>query len=491
MLSPDAESSESEAVTSKPQICAVVTGRTMDEMRAARDAVTGAGLVELRLDFADRPDAAAALQGRTLPVVVTCRAKWEGGHFEGSEEERRRVLESALDLGAEFVDVEAAAGFSSALIEKTRGRRIVISAHKFDAPPGDVSERFASLRSSGAEISKLAVQVESLEQMSALFDVADAAGPACDRILIAMGNAGMTSRVFPARLGSRWTYAGDGVAPGQLTIERLHREFHFDRIASDATLYAVVGKPIVHSRSPMMHNAGFAATGANAVYVPLEARDAEDFVRFARRSGLAGASITTPFKVELMPYVDEIDPLARRVGAVNTLVVRNGRWIGANTDVEGFLAPLEARMTLPGIKAVVLGSGGAARAVAVALLDRGASVTICARRREAAGAIVKDVGGRVGEWPLREARWDLLVNATTAGSLVNAGDPAEGAPLSGKIVYDLVYLPAETELLRRARKEGCETIGGMDMLIAQAERQFELWTGQRPPEGLFRSVSSR
>ena len=463
----------------------------MDEIRAGRDAVTGAGLVELRLDFADRPDAAAALQGRTLPVVVTCRARWEGGNFEGSEEERRRVLEQAIDLGAEFVDVEAAASFAPALIDKTRGRGIVISEHKFDAPPGDVRVRFDALRGTGAEIAKLAVQVESLEEMSALFDVADAAGPASDRILIAMGNAGLMSRVFPARLGSRWTYAGNGVAPGQLTVERLQREFHFDRIAPDAALYAVVGRPIVHSRSPIMHNAGFAATGANAVYVPLEARDADDFVRFARRSGLAGASITTPFKVELMPYMDEIDPLARRVGAVNTLVVRNGRWIGANTDVEGFLAPLATRMTLPGARAVVLGSGGAARAVAVALLDRGADVTLCARRRDAAQAIVNDVGGRVGEWPLRESQWDLLVNATTSGSKANPGDPARGASLTGKIVYDLVYLPAETELLQRARREGCGTIGGMDMLVAQAERQFELWTGQRPPEGLFRSVSSR
>jgi shikimate dehydrogenase len=241
-----------------------------------------------------------------------------------------------------------------------------------------------------------------------------------------------------------------------------------------------------------MHNAGFAATGTNAVYVPLEARDADDFVRFARRSGLAGASITTPFKVELMPYMDEIDPLARRVGAVNTLVVRNGRWIGANTDVDGFLAPLERRMSLPGTSAVVLGAGGAARAVAVALLDRGAAVTICARRRDAAQAIVDDVGGRVGEWPLRQTRWDLLVNATKAGDLldVDESDPTDGAPLNGKIVYDLVYVPPMTTLLRRAQREGCETIGGIDMLIAQAERQFELWTGQRPPEGLFRSVSS-
>jgi 3-dehydroquinate dehydratase/shikimate dehydrogenase len=481
------------------QLCAVVTGRTMAEMRAGRDAVRGADLVELRLDFADRPDAAGALQGRRLPVVVTCRARWEGGRFDGSEDERRRILESALDLGAEYVDVEAAAGFARALVEKTGGRRIVISEHKFDLPPGDVRGRFAALRSSGAEIAKLAVQVESLEQLSAIFDIADEAGPDRDRILIAMGAAGLPSRVLSARLGSRWTYAGDDVAPGQVSAARLLRDFRFHRIAADAALYGVAGNPIVHSRSPIMHNAGFAALGLKAVYVPLQARDAGDFAGFARRSRLAGASITTPFKVALMKHMDHVEPLARRVGAINTLVIRDGRWIGGNTDVDGFLAPLEKRMRLPGARAVVLGSGGAARAVMVALLDRGARVTLCARRADAARAIVDEVGGSVGAWPPPASSWDLLVNATTVGSAANPGDPMDGMPLDGGTVYDLVYAPAETPggaradtvLAERARRAGCQTIGGIEMLIAQAERQFELWTGQRPPAGLFEDVSTR
>jgi 3-dehydroquinate dehydratase/shikimate dehydrogenase len=473
------------------QLCAVVTGRTMAEIRAGRDAVRGADLAELRLDFVDRPDAAGALEGRRLPVVVTCRASWEGGHFDGTEDERRRLLESALDLGAEYVDVEAAAGFARALVEKTGGRRIVISEHKFDPPPGDVHGRFAALRARGAEIAKLAVQVESLEQLSALFDVADGAGPDRDRILIAMGPAGLPSRVLSARLGSRWTYAGEDVAPGQVTAARLLRDFRFDRIAADAALYGVAGNPIVHSRSPIMHNAGFAAMGVNAVYVPLQARDAEDFVRFARRSRLAGASITTPFKVALMKHMDRIEPLAARVGAINTLVIRDGGWIGDNTDVEGFLAPLEKRMRLRGARASVLGSGGAARAVVVGLLDRGARVTVSARRADAARAIVDDLGGSSGVWPPPAASWDLLVNATTVGSTANPGDPMDGAPLDGGTVYELVYAPADTRLVQRARRAGCQTIGGIEMLIAQAERQFELWTGHRPPAGLFEDVSTR
>jgi 3-dehydroquinate dehydratase / shikimate dehydrogenase len=474
----------------EPGLCAVVTGETTEEIRRGRDAVSDADLVELRLDFVDRPDVAGALQGRRTPAIVTCRAQWEGGRFSGAEEERRRMLESALALGAEFVDIEAAASFSADLLRSTGGRRIVLSEHRFDGPPEDVPARFAALESTGAEIAKLAFHADSLQDVLPLFDLArarDSAGSG--RVLIAMGSAGLASRVLASRLGSRWTYAGDGVAPGQLSLAQLLRDFRFRRIASDAALYAVVGRPITHSRSPGMHNAGFAALGLNAVYVPLEARDPEDFVRFARGIGLRGASITTPFKVSLMPYLDDVDPMAARVGAVNTLIVRDGRWFGANTDVDGFLAPLAGRMRVRGTRASILGSGGAARAVALALADRGAHVTVCARRSDAARAIADAVHGAVGQFPPRAGSWDLLVNATTAGSRGNPGNPMDGVALDGRLVYDLVYAPAETELLQQATASGCQTIGGIEMLIAQAERQFELWTGQAPPAGLFLNAS--
>jgi 3-dehydroquinate dehydratase/shikimate dehydrogenase len=309
-------------------------------------------------------------------------------------------------------------------------------------------------------------------------------------VLIAMGHSGLPSRILASRLGSRWTYAGDNIAPGQLSIDRLLRDFQFRRIASDAALYGVVGRPIAHSRSPIMHNAGFAALDLNAVYVPLEARDAEDFVHFARATGLRGASITTPFKLTLLPYVDEIEPLAERLGAINTLTVRDGRWIGSNTDVEGFLAPLKDVLPLRGARATILGSGGAARAVAVALADRGAKVCVAARRADAAAAIAKLARGRVGDFPPQPATWDLLVNATTAGSAINPGNPMEGVKMDRQVVYDLVYTPHETALLTSAREQGCRTIHGIEMLIAQAECQFEAWTGQRPPAGLFASAVS-
>jgi shikimate dehydrogenase len=262
-------------------------------------------------------------------------------------------------------------------------------------------------------------------------------------------------------------------------------------VQPDAALYGVVGKPISHSLSPVMHNAGFANAGINAVYLAFEPRDTQDFVQFARAAGLRGASITAPFKVSLMEHVDEVEPLAQRVGAINTLIDRDGRWVGANTDVDGFLTPLANRIGLKRIRASILGAGGAARAVAVALADQGAQVTICARRTDAAAAIAGLVGGKVGHFPPGPGTWDVLVNTTPAGSPGDPDNPVAGVDLDGELVFDLVYRPAETRLLADAREAGCLTIGGLEMLIAQAERQFELWTGQRPPAGLFEASAGQ
>jgi 3-dehydroquinate dehydratase/shikimate dehydrogenase len=467
----------------------------MEELRRARDAATFADLVEVRLDLVDRPDALGAIEGRRRPVLVTCRAQWEGGGFQGSEEERERILSEAQNAGAEFVDVEARAEFVSTITRRRRGRGIVLSLHTFGEPPSDLVERARAMRSTGAEIVKIAIEAQRLADVLPLIRLAsepDFSDPdgIDGHVLLAMGQPGVATRVLASRLRNRWTYAGDSVAPGQIPAARLLGEFGFRRIHADATLYGVVGKPIAHSLSPVMHNAGFNALGINAVYVPLAASDVDDFVTFARAVHMAGASITAPFKVDMLSKVVEVDEMARRVGAVNTLIVRDGRWIGANTDVDGFLTPLIGRMALKGTRATVLGAGGAARAVVVALCSQGASVTVCARRPGAAKEVAALACGTVGAWPPKPGSWDVLVNATSSGGGGPADDPMDGVRLDGEIVFDLVYAPARTPLLERAAREGCMTIGGLEMLVAQAERQFELWTGCRPPSGLFKSAAS-
>jgi 3-dehydroquinate dehydratase/shikimate dehydrogenase len=472
----------------EPQLCVTVTGRTMEELRRARDGAMGADLVEVRLDGVDRPDAAGALEGRLRPVIVTCRPAWEGGAFAGSEEERRQILHDAITAGAEFVDLEMRAEFTQELVRLRRGRGVVLSLHSFGSEKPDVAETVRSLLSTGAEVVKLAYEAQALVDTLPLYEFAnrpDSRSTERNRVLVAMGQPGASTRVLAARLGNRWTYAGDGVAPGQMPPARLLGEYRYRRIRPDADLYAVVGNPVAHSLSPAMHNAGFEHFDINAAYVALEAKDADDFVQFARAMRIRGASITAPFKVEMLTRVDSHDALASEVGAINTLSVKGDRWLGSNTDVAGFVTPLKGRMALKGTRAVVLGAGGAARAVVVALKREGATVTVCGRRAEEARKVADLVGVKAGEYPPRPGTWDVLVNATSAGSRHGDRSPMEGVPLDGEIVFDLVYSPSETALIRQAREAGCWTIGGIEMLIGQAELQFATWIGDAPPPGLF------
>ena len=429
----------------------------------------------------DRPDPEAALAGRRKPAVVTCRPRREGGRFAGAEGERLRILRRAVELGAEFVDVEWDADAPD-LVQSRGGRGVIVSRHDFSGTPPNPAQILADLRGRGAEIAKLAVAVTGAADLTRLLGASPADGSS---ILIGMGPAGLATRILAGRFGSRWTYAGDAVAPGQLPVSRLLQEFRFRRIRSDAAVYAVLGQPVTGSLSPAMHNAGFAALGLNAAYVPLELPDLQGLRDFARTVDLRGASVTIPFKSAVLPLLDEVAPAAAPAGAVNTIAVQNGRWIGLNTDADGFLEPLRRRVpTLRGLRTVILGAGGAARGVAFALRRDGAAVAIAARRRDAAAAVADAIGCAIAEWPPRAGSWDLLVNATPVGSRAQAGTPYSG-PFDGRLVYDLVYDPAPTELMRAAAAQGCGVLGGMEMLVAQAERQFEIWTGQRPPSGLF------
>jgi len=472
------------------QLCITVIGRTADDVRRERIAAEAdADLVELRLDAMERPDAAAALHGRRKPAIVTCRPLREGGMFDGPEADRLRVLEEAHAAGAEFIDVEWDA-VDAAVVKARNGRGIVVSRHVFDCTPANAGAMLDHLRGCGGEVAKLAVMSESIADLRTLLHAGrQTRGAACDSILIGMGAAGTATRVLAGRFGSRWTYAGNRVAPGQVPASRLIDEFHFRGIRPDAAVYGVLGRPVVNSLSPAMHNAGFAALGLNAAYVPLETRDIEGLRAFAGELGVRGLSVTIPFKQDVLPLLDEVTAGARAAGAVNTIAINDGRWSGSNTDADGFLEPLLRRgIPLRGLRVLVLGAGGAARGVGLALAREGARVAVSARRRESALAVARDIGATAVAWPPPDA-WDLLVNATPVGSRAMPGTPYDGA-FAGRLVYDLVYDPDPTALMARAADAGIETIGGLAMLVAQAERQFEIWTGQRPPAGLFAEAAA-
>jgi 3-dehydroquinate dehydratase/shikimate dehydrogenase len=461
----------------------------MADLRRARDeAATKADLVEVRLDSVADPDPAGAVQGRRGPVLVTCRPQWEGGQFRGGEETRRALLRRAWDLGAEFVDVETRAPFAPSVLAETGGARVVLSEHHFDGPPADLDGRLAALVATPAAVVKIAVATATLRDTLPLF-AWGRAHRARGIVALGMGMAGVSTRILAGRAGSAWTYAGDGWAPGQIPVDRLLEEFRFRSLTADTALYGVVGRPIGHSLSPALHNAAFGALGVDAVYVPLEASDADDFLAFADALGVAGASVTAPFKLALAPHA-RLDDAATRVGALNTLRREAAGWAATNTDVDGFLAPLDGHLPLGGARVAVLGAGGAARAVAYALGRRGARVTVYARDLSKAGPVAALAGGETAAWPPPPGSWDLLVNATPIGTAPRIEEsPLPGARFDGGLVYDLVYNPPATRLLAEAAAAGCDTLGGLDILVAQAQAQQVFWTGRRPDAAGMRAAA--
>ena len=278
-------------------LCETVTGATMAELTSARDAAAAVDMVELRLDGVKDLDVAQALHGVRVPAIVTCRPVWEGGRFDGSEEERRTVLAGALALGAAYVDIEwralrhaqgstlrpaqGGAGFHDLI--RANGSRVVVSSHDFAGLPADLSARVRAMRSTGAALIKVAVTAARLSDTLPLLDIAKGG----DAVVIGMGDAGVPSRLLASRFGSRWTYGGDGVAPGQMPAARMIEQFRFRAIGEHTAVYGVVGENVMNSVSPVMHNAAFTAAGLDGVCVPLRAVDSVDVVTFSNALGIA------------------------------------------------------------------------------------------------------------------------------------------------------------------------------------------------------------
>jgi 3-dehydroquinate dehydratase/shikimate dehydrogenase len=477
----------------RPLLCITIAAPTTADLIRQRDAADQADVIELRLDMLQDVDVAGALEGRRRPAIVTCRPWWEGGSFTGAEEDRQRLLARALELGAEYVDVEWQAPFVRDLLAMTGGRRLIVSSHDFAGVPADLRDRARAMRATGAEVVKLAATAVRLSDCLPLMELGAEMGKQGGLVVIAMGERGLTSRVVPSRFRSAWTYAGPIEDIGQIGAGTLLDDYRFRRLSDSTEIYGLVGSRVSHSVSPAMHNAAFAAANVDAVYLPLPAADADDFVTFGRAIGIKGASVTIPFKVPLFESVDEVYPVARRVGAINTIRNAEGRWLGGNTDVEGFLAPLRDRgVSTRGMRATILGAGGAARAVAVGLSPICSEVTICARNRSYAEEVASVASARVGAWPPAPGSWDMLVNCTPIGMHPHVDDtPVAAESLTGRLVYDLVYNPTMTRLLRDAVRVGCDTIGGLEMLVAQACEQFRWWTGARPSASVMRAAALR
>lgn len=469
-------------------VCATVSAPTLDSLVAERRRVEPmADLVELRLDGLPTIDVRTAIGGSKKPVIVTCRPRWEGGRFDGSEEERHRILAAAVSSDADYVDIEWRSGFEDLVLARG-GRGIILSLHRFDGMPRDLVNRVRAMAAIGVDVVKVAVQPEQLSDLLALHKL-HTQFPDQAMVIIGLGTRGLPTRVLACRFGSIWTYAGAEEASGQLSLSELLDRYRFRSIGAATAIYGLAGEPLGHSLSPAMHNAGFDAGNLDAVYVPFETSSVDQLLSVAEALSVGGLSVTAPLKIPLLEQIRRSDEWVESVSAINTIKREAGGWRATNTDVPGFLEPLRDE-DLHGLRATVLGAGGAARAAVAALRSQGARVTVAARRRNAAVHLAGP-GGTVVSFPPPRGSWDVLVNATPLGTWPRTDETPVMKDLlaGGRLVYDLVYNPPVTSLLRDAAAAGCRTISGLEMLIAQAERQFEWWTGRRPATGLFRNVA--
>jgi 3-dehydroquinate dehydratase/shikimate dehydrogenase len=410
--------------------------------------------------------------------------------FPGSRQAEIEILGRAVKAGCAWCDVEIETAGRIAASDLKRAlapANVLVSHHDFRATPRNLPAIARSLRRLGGDAIKIAAHCRSVGDSVRVCELARGRR---DVVAVPMGEVGLAGRVLSARMGSALTYAGvkQTTAPGQLSLDTFVDLYRAPKISRRTRVYGVIGDPIGHSLSPLLHNTAFEARKFDAVFVPFLVRDLRDFLDAITRFGVAGVSITIPHKETILRHLDGCDPLALRIGAVNTLVVRGGeRLYGYNTDYVGVLRSLEGRIRLAGSRVLLFGAGGAARAAAFALAQAGSIVCVCARRPERARELARAVQGQVVERnALAKEFFDAVVNCTPIGMFPRGGSPLESSELNCRLVMDMVYRPLETELLRLARRKGIETISGVEMFLAQGFAQYEIWTGERAPEAPMR-----
>jgi 3-dehydroquinate dehydratase/shikimate dehydrogenase len=488
-------------------ICLVLASPTLaEDLRLADELRARIDLVELRADHLRDSEAAAAssFPARVgVPCILTVRRRSDGGRFSGAERDRVALLRKLAGAGFTYVDLEEdlRAPELDAAVRKA-GAKVVRSLHDFTGVPAGLSRRIATLARGPGEIAKVAVTPRTCEELAGLLEACSAAG-AQPRVILGMGEVGFPTLVLASKLGSAWCYASptaEAVARGQVAPPTLEEVYRFRSIGPETRVFGVIGNPVMHSRSPLIHNRGFAALGMDAVYLPFHVPDLDEFWKVADILGIRGLSVTVPHKTAVLRFDVEGDADVRAAGACNTLVraAGSGPWTGANTDMEGFLAPLRDvfRGSIPpGLRATVIGAGGAARSVVAALTSAGARVLVCNRTvdnaRRLADTFGADFAGLSADGMTSAGTAaDLIVQTTSAGMAPQeAVDPAPWLRFSGReIVYELVYSPARTPIVERARAAGCRVIPGWKMLLAQARRQFLLFTGAEYPAKLMEEL---
>ena len=505
--------------TNPVKICVPICASRASEIAGAMQQATDVGdLIELRLDYLQQTERDAVmgllpeyLNRADRSIILTLRSPDQGGQTSIDHEARHNFWRSFGDLPTNgFADLELDlvndfARENADQKPRVDWRQVICSHHDFKGVPADLERVYEQMAATPAGIIKIAVQANDATDCIPVFRLLDRARR--EMIAIAMGPAGIMTRLLGPSRGSFLTYGSlddaSANAPGQLTAKEMREIYGIDRIDRETKIFGIIGNPVSHSLSPHIHNAAFEAAKFNAVYIPFEVGDANDFMRWMVQPrsremdwNLRGLSVTAPHKLTVMERLDWIEPSAKEMRAVNTIVLRDDELHGYNTDAIGFISPLRGKFgSLKHARCAIIGAGGAARAALWALNSEGAQVTLFARDPALAEFFAPQFSAECKS--IADASFngfDVVINATPLGACGERENetPVTTEKLRGvRLAYDLVYNPLETRFLREARAAGCETVSGLEMLIAQAVEQFKLWTGREPDAAVMRAAALR
>ena len=497
-----------------PGICVCIGQKNPSRARqlAIASCDHGEALLELRIDMLSEPSCGPEIIGSVrgrhpdVTVLATCRLQGNGGHLSGSIDDQLDLLRKAVRAGADIVDIEIETIDANPRSLHAFGGSVttLASYHNFERTP-DLGPVMHRLEETGADIYKVATKVvrpsDNLRLLGLCRDYPN-------MVVAGMGATGVPARLCSPLMGGLFTYAapdsftspdgesaprleGPPTAPGQVTASSARQLYRVEGGTADTRIYAVVAKPVGHSKSPLIHNRAFRATGYDGIYVPMlvEPGHIGDLVQTVRETPISGISVTIPHKQSVVEHLDSIDSLAEGIGAVNTIYWKNGSLAGTNTDAAGITAPLEKRMNLKGASSLVVGNGGAAKAAVVALKQRGVQVAVTGRNPRRVGRLARIQAVEAIEFTqLGDRYFDVLVQATSVGMLPNVEGNLFPDRIPADVVFDLVYNPLETALLKRAAEDGKVVISGIEMFVEQAAAQFQIWTGLDAPRDVMREA---
>jgi 3-dehydroquinate dehydratase/shikimate dehydrogenase len=488
-----------------PRVCLALSGDSVDDLLASAESMARDNpFMEFRLDYLKQPVAALPKIHRFLEThqyitaIGTCRRAENGGKFKGSLAAQLEVLTKANAAGCQIVDLELQSALRTKpeTIIRLRSRAgLILSFHDFRATRNldDTLEKMVKIP---ADFYKVVSTATTLSDNVTMMKFLQTHSGRHSLIGVCMGEQGIISRVLSLRAGGVFTFgavsASQKTAPGQIAARDLQSIYRIDQVDAATRIYGVAGDPIEHSLSPVIMNTALRRENVNAVYLPLHAKTLKDLIHCVKEIPLHGLSITMPYKQAILPHLDNTDAHTTKVGACNTVVRgQEGKLYGFNTDIAGVLRPLEQRLSIDKAKVLVLGAGGAARAAVFGLKERGAEVWILNRTSAKAQKLARQAKAHtVKRADLRKLTFDVLVNATPVGMGNTKDCPLKDEEIQARVVFDMVYDPVETHLLKVARAKGFAVIPGIEMFVQQAAHQFEIWTGKPAPAGdMLRAVT--